>query len=445
MLSTAVRRLVNLYAVAARGARRRVHRQRRRRRGGRRPRRAGVDVAHVVDARRGGDVVRAKGGSAPRSRRAGRRATDRVRPAGHRRRLDGADLAAEHGRRPAGLRPAGGPVRPRRPPARQRPRRRRDRRRRQPRRAASPTPKRSGRRRPPARARRRSTGLPTARAPPSRRAEHPELFRVQHPRDRRLLRGRLVQGPRGRGPGGLRLRRAGQAVHDRHHGLRPGQARDGQRRGHPGRGDRAAPSTRPAPRSGGRPTPRSPWAPWPGGSFEPVRYSPMQPWHERHGADPLVAGPGSGPTTTATRPPRSATSASASASSTSPRSGKLDLRGPDVPKLLNLALRQQVVEAGRGRGPLRRHVRRGRRRLRRRRHRPARARPLPDVHHLLGRGAVWEWVENWLQTDHPDWRVHVTPVTTAYASINVAGPKLPRAARAPRRGRRPRRPRPSPT
>src|SRR6516162_7158392 len=40
-----------------------------------------------------------------------------------------------------------------------------------------------------------------------------------------------------------------------------------------------------------------------------------------------------------------------------------------------------------------------------------------------GAAAVWEWVENWLQTEHPDWQVHVTPVTTAYASINVAGPK----------------------
>src|SRR6185437_10669860 len=29
---------------------------------------------------------------------------------------------------------------------------------------------------------------------------------------------------------------------------------------------------------------------------------------------------------------------------------------------------------------------------------------------------------NWLQTEHPDWVVHVTPVTTAYASMNVAGP-----------------------
>jgi sarcosine oxidase subunit alpha len=40
-----------------------------------------------------------------------------------------------------------------------------------------------------------------------------------------------------------------------------------------------------------------------------------------------------------------------------------------------------------------------------------------------GAGVVWEWIENWLQTGHPEWRVHVTPVTTAYASINVAGPR----------------------
>jgi sarcosine oxidase subunit alpha len=36
---------------------------------------------------------------------------------------------------------------------------------------------------------------------------------------------------------------------------------------------------------------------------------------------------------------------------------------------------------------------------------------------------VWEWVENWLQTERPGWRVHVTPVTTAYASMNLAGPR----------------------
>jgi sarcosine oxidase subunit alpha len=36
---------------------------------------------------------------------------------------------------------------------------------------------------------------------------------------------------------------------------------------------------------------------------------------------------------------------------------------------------------------------------------------------------VWEWAESWLQTEHPEWEVHVTPVTTAYTSINVAGPR----------------------
>ena len=52
---------------------------------------------------------------------------------------------------------------------------------------------------------------------------------------------------------------------------------------------------------------------------------------------------------------------------------------------------------------------------------------LGEDHYLMtttssGAGSVWEWVENWLQTERPDWRVHVTPVTTAYVSINVAGP-----------------------
>jgi len=52
---------------------------------------------------------------------------------------------------------------------------------------------------------------------------------------------------------------------------------------------------------------------------------------------------------------------------------------------------------------------------------------LGEDHYLMsttssGAGTVWEWVENWLQTEHPEWQVHVTPVTTAYASINVAGP-----------------------
>ena len=53
---------------------------------------------------------------------------------------------------------------------------------------------------------------------------------------------------------------------------------------------------------------------------------------------------------------------------------------------------------------------------------------LGDQHYMMtttssGAATVWEWAENWLQTEHPDWRVHITPVTSGFTSINVAGPK----------------------
>jgi len=52
---------------------------------------------------------------------------------------------------------------------------------------------------------------------------------------------------------------------------------------------------------------------------------------------------------------------------------------------------------------------------------------LADDHYMMtttssGAGTIWEWAENWLQTEHPEWDVHVTPVTTGFTSINVAGP-----------------------
>jgi sarcosine oxidase subunit alpha len=53
---------------------------------------------------------------------------------------------------------------------------------------------------------------------------------------------------------------------------------------------------------------------------------------------------------------------------------------------------------------------------------------LGEHHYLMsttssGAGAMEVWIQNWLQTEHPDWRVRVTPVTDAFTSINVAGPK----------------------
>ncbi|MCW2631405.1 MAG: Sarcosine oxidase, partial [Pseudonocardia sp.] len=103
--------------------------------------------------------------------------------------------------------------------------------------------------------------------------------------------------------------------------------------------------------------------------------------------------------------------------------GKFDLRGPDVAELLELV----YVNKWRGLkvGSVRYGVMcaedgvvlddgvTGR---------------LGEDHYLLtttstGAMAVGEWLEWWLQTQRPHWRVHVRSMTTAYASINVAGPK----------------------
>ncbi|WP_037074694.1 2Fe-2S iron-sulfur cluster-binding protein [Pseudonocardia spinosispora] len=159
-----------------------------------------------------------------------------------------------------------------------------------------------------------------------------------------------------------------------------------------------------------------------GRKFEPVRYSPMHSWHVGHGAVPLVAGQW-------IRPEHYGDPAgevrgvreNVGIIDVTPI-GKLDLRGPDVPKLLNLLYVNKWSKLGVGRvrygvmcaedGVVMDDGVTGR---------------LGENHYLMsttssGAASVWEWVENWLQTEHPDWQVHVTPVTTAYASINVAGP-----------------------
>lgn len=160
-----------------------------------------------------------------------------------------------------------------------------------------------------------------------------------------------------------------------------------------------------------------------GPSFEPVRYSPMQPWHAAHGAADLQAGAW-------IRPDHYGDPAAEVRNvrenvgiiDVTPI-GKLDLRGPDVSRLLNLLYvnKWSKLEIGKVRygvmcaedGVVLDDGVTGR---------------LGAQHYLMsttssGAATIWEWVENWLQTEHPDWRVHVTPVTTAYASINVAGPR----------------------
>ena len=156
---------------------------------------------------------------------------------------------------------------------------------------------------------------------------------------------------------------------------------------------------------------------------QPVRRSPLHAWHVDHGATPLVAG--------AWIRPDHYGDPQAEARNVRERVGiidvtplgKLDLRGPDVPELLNLLYvnRWSKLAVGSVRygvmcaedGVILDDGVTGR---------------LGDQHYLMtttssGAAAVWEWVERWLQTERPRWRVHVTPVTTAYASINIAGPR----------------------
>ncbi|MEM7324791.1 MAG: glycine cleavage T C-terminal barrel domain-containing protein, partial [Actinomycetota bacterium] len=157
--------------------------------------------------------------------------------------------------------------------------------------------------------------------------------------------------------------------------------------------------------------------------FEPVRVSSIQRWHERNGAVPILAGAW-------TRPEHYGDPA-AEVRNTRENVGiidvtplgKLDLQGPDVPKLLSQLYTNKWLQLPIG------GVRYGimcaedgvvlddgvtaR---------------LGEEHYLMtttssGAAGIWEWAENWLQTEHPEWQVHVTPVTTGLTSINVAGPK----------------------
>ncbi len=157
--------------------------------------------------------------------------------------------------------------------------------------------------------------------------------------------------------------------------------------------------------------------------FEPVRVSSIHPWHEAKGVTTIQAGQW-------IRPDHYGDPAAEVRNvrenvgliDVTPL-GKLDLRGPDVSKLLNLLYVNKWSKLAVGKvrygmmcaedGVVLDDGVTGR---------------LGEDHYMMsttssGAGGVWEWVENWLQTERPDWRVHVTPVTTAYASINIAGPK----------------------
>ena len=156
--------------------------------------------------------------------------------------------------------------------------------------------------------------------------------------------------------------------------------------------------------------------------FEPVRVSSIQPWHEANNCTPILAGQWIRPEHYGD--PQGEvrnTRTNVGITDVTPL-GKLDLQGPDVPKLLSQLYTNKWMKLPIG------SVRYGimcaedgvvlddgvtaR---------------LGEEHYLMtttssGAGTIWNWVENWLQTEHPDWQVHCTPVTTGLTSINIAGP-----------------------
>lgn len=159
-----------------------------------------------------------------------------------------------------------------------------------------------------------------------------------------------------------------------------------------------------------------------GKQYDPMRVSSIQPWHDANGGKRMVAGQWIRPEHygdphAEVRRVRDRVGII----DVSPL-GKIDLRGPDVPKLLNLLYTNKWSQLGIGKvrygvmvaddgvvmddGVTAR---------------------LGEEHYLLtttsgGAGRVWDWIEEWLQTFHPEWQVNATPVTTAYTSINIAGP-----------------------
>ena len=160
-----------------------------------------------------------------------------------------------------------------------------------------------------------------------------------------------------------------------------------------------------------------------GRMFEPVRVSSIQPWHKVNGATFMLAGQW-------IRPDHYGdpagevlnTRRNVGIMDVTPL-GKLDLRGPDVPKLLSHLYTNKWMKLAVGSvrygimcaedGVILDDGITGR---------------LGDQHYMMtttssGAATVWEWAENWLQTEHPDWQVHITPVTSGFTSINVAGPQ----------------------
>ena len=160
-----------------------------------------------------------------------------------------------------------------------------------------------------------------------------------------------------------------------------------------------------------------------GRRMEPVHVSPMQPWHEAHNAQPLIAGQWIRPEHYG-NPQAEVTNTRTNVGiiDVTPL-GKYLLHGPDTVKLLNLlyvndwsALAVHSAQYGLMCGEDGVVLDDG-----------ITARIAADEYFMTttssGAAAVGQWIESWLQGSGDNWRAHVAPATDAFASMNVAGPK----------------------
>jgi sarcosine oxidase subunit alpha len=156
---------------------------------------------------------------------------------------------------------------------------------------------------------------------------------------------------------------------------------------------------------------------------DPVRYSPMHDWHVTRGAIPIAAGQWVRPDHYGD-PSREVhnTRTNVGVIDVSPL-GKIELRGGDVVKLLDFVYTNRW--AGLAVGRVRYGVMcaedgvvfdDG-----------VTARLAEDRYYMTttssGAGRVWNWLDEWLQTSFRMWDVRTTAVTDGYAAMNVAGPR----------------------
>ncbi|MEX1038934.1 MAG: 2Fe-2S iron-sulfur cluster-binding protein [Acidimicrobiia bacterium] len=160
-----------------------------------------------------------------------------------------------------------------------------------------------------------------------------------------------------------------------------------------------------------------------GRMHQPVRYSPIQPWHEANQARPLVAGQWIRPDHYGDPAAEvRAVRGGVGIIDVSPL-GKIDLRGKDVSKLLEFVYvnKWSRLDVGKVRygvmcaedGVIFDDGVTGR---------------LDQYRYMMsttsgGAGGVWNWLDDWLQTAFADWEIEMTAVTDGFASINVAGPR----------------------